>query len=68
MKADERNGSAGGALFATVPEVARATLMRPSFIYEKISQGKIAVRRFGKALRIPRKEFERLINEGLPED
>ena len=65
---NRQDSERGEALFLTVPELARATLMKPSFIYQKINEGKIVARRFGKALRIPKSEFDRIIKQGLPEE
>ena len=64
-----KDSAQGMPLFATVPDLAWATGMKPSFIYKKIAEEKIIAKRFGKrALRIPRSEFDRVIEHGLPED
>jgi excisionase family DNA binding protein len=50
----------------TVPEVARATRLARSTVYEAIAGGRIRVVRFGRAIRVPISEAERLMRSGMP--
>jgi len=51
--------------FLTTKELAELINVTPECIRQWIYRGRIPVRRFGKAVRIPREIAEKLVREGL---
>jgi excisionase family DNA binding protein len=52
-------------LLATINEATEQLRLSRSLLYEAINRGQVEVRRFGKSVRIPWTEIERLAREGF---
>ena len=50
--------------FSTVPETAKFIAVSPKSLWNWIGERRITVTRFGKSVRVPRREILRLVVEG----
>jgi excisionase family DNA binding protein len=56
------------SLLCTPEEAAKLLALSPRTVYAHASTGRIACVRIGRSLRIPRKEVERIAEQGLRDD
>lgn len=54
--------------FVSVPDLAAELDISKNLLYEAVNRKQIAAVKFGKAVRIPVDEADRIVREGIPQD